>query len=247
MADRIITVTNPSVVTNDTLASYNNYSDVDGLLGSMTPTEAANGKTVTLSDGSVHQVTTKPVGTTNGEFTAVVSNSVEVDLSTGVLAPLELDIQHSTLPLVESPAGTWAGAAGAGALASCGCRSTPIAGDFEYVVDWVNISNYSGWGLDVTNTPDDTTFTNMDIIIYGAAPNVKLNNATETLDPGGDFTQGADRKVRLTRASGNMTLHYFDGSNWQLRHTFPVANNDTLYPWVCCEANDTITNPMTNA
>lgn len=81
MADKVITVTSPSVVTNDTLASYNNYSDQDGLLGSMTPAEASAGKTVTLSDGVVHQVTTKPVGTTNGEFSAVVSNAVSVDLT----------------------------------------------------------------------------------------------------------------------------------------------------------------------
>lgn len=82
MADRIITVTNPSVVTNDTLSGYNNYSDIDGQLGTtMTPTEATNGHTVALSDGVVHEVTTKPVGTTNGEFSAVVSNAVTVDLT----------------------------------------------------------------------------------------------------------------------------------------------------------------------
>lgn len=86
MADRIITVTNPSVVTNDTLASYNNYSDIDGLLGSMTIGEAAAGKTVSLSDGVTHVITTKPVGTTNGEFTSIVSNAVTVDLDSFIFS-----------------------------------------------------------------------------------------------------------------------------------------------------------------
>lgn len=79
--NKVITVTTPSVVTNDTLASYNAYSDQDGSLGSLSVAEAAAGKTFALSDGVVHSVTVKPVGTSNGEFSAVISNAVTVDLS----------------------------------------------------------------------------------------------------------------------------------------------------------------------
>lgn len=78
--NKVVTVTVASTVTNDTLASYNIYSDQDGLLDNMTPAEATAGHTVSLSDGVSHSVTVKPVGTSNGEFNQP-SNAVTVDLS----------------------------------------------------------------------------------------------------------------------------------------------------------------------
>jgi hypothetical protein len=79
--NKVVTVTDPSVVTNDVLSGYNIYSDQDGLLDNATPAEANAGHTVSLSDGVVHQVTAKPVGASNGEFSSVISNQFEVDLS----------------------------------------------------------------------------------------------------------------------------------------------------------------------
>ena len=87
MANKVITVTTPSVGTGDTVASYNAYSDQDGSLGSLSVAEAAAGKTFALSDGVVHSVTVKPVGTSSGEYNAP-SNAVTVDLS----APSEINI-----------------------------------------------------------------------------------------------------------------------------------------------------------
>ena len=76
--DKVVKVTNPSVGTGDTLASYNVYSDQDGLLGNLTAANAADpGLTVSLTDGLLHAVTAKPVGTSSGEFNAA-SNIVEV-------------------------------------------------------------------------------------------------------------------------------------------------------------------------
>jgi hypothetical protein len=89
--NKVVTVTNASVVTNDTLEGYNFYSDQEGatpLNGGtvVTPANAAAGQTYALTDGVVHSVTAKPVGTTNGEFTAVVSNAVTVDLAASSFA-----------------------------------------------------------------------------------------------------------------------------------------------------------------
>lgn len=78
--DKIITVTTIPTKTADTVASYNAYSSVDGLLGSLTPAEAATGKTFSLSDAN-HNITVKAVWTTAGESTTNVSNIVVVDLS----------------------------------------------------------------------------------------------------------------------------------------------------------------------
>jgi hypothetical protein len=84
-----VTVTAASVVTNDTLAGYNIYSNQDGKLNTsvVAPATAAAGVDYSLTDGVVHNITAKPVGTINGEFTAVSSSAVSVDL-TGAGAPV---------------------------------------------------------------------------------------------------------------------------------------------------------------
>lgn len=105
MADKIITVTVQSIVTNDTLDSYNNYSDIDGSLGSMTVQESIDGKEVALSNGEVHEVTTKPVGTTNGEFSAVVSNSVQVDTGAAGDVMYDTDLAGNDFTDWTSPTG----------------------------------------------------------------------------------------------------------------------------------------------
>lgn len=79
--NKIITVTTIPTRTGDTVASYNAYSSVDGLLGTLTPAEAAAGKTFALSDGASHNVTVKTVWTTAGESTTNESNIVVVDLT----------------------------------------------------------------------------------------------------------------------------------------------------------------------
>lgn len=84
--NKVVTVTVASVVTGDTLEGYNFYSDQEGatpLNGGtvVTPANAAAGQTYALTDGVVHSVTAKPVGVSNGEFSAVVSNAVSVDLT----------------------------------------------------------------------------------------------------------------------------------------------------------------------
>jgi hypothetical protein len=65
------------------LAGYNFYSDQDGKLNGATvaPATAEGGVTYSLTDGVVHSVTAKPVGVSNGEFSAVVSDAVSVDLT----------------------------------------------------------------------------------------------------------------------------------------------------------------------
>lgn len=82
MANKIVKVTSPSVVTGDTLASYNVYTDKPSaktLVGTMTPAEASAGKTLAFADGLNHNVSVYPVGTTTGEFNEE-SNVVVVDL-----------------------------------------------------------------------------------------------------------------------------------------------------------------------
>lgn len=79
--NKLITVTTIPTKTGDTIASYNAYSSIDGLLGAMTPAEAAAGKTFALSDGSSHDITVKAVWTTAGESTTNVSNIVVIDLT----------------------------------------------------------------------------------------------------------------------------------------------------------------------
>lgn len=79
--DKVIKVITIPTRTGDTVASYNAYSSVDGLLGVMTPAEAVAGKTFALSDGASHNVTVKAVWTTAGESTTNVSNIEVVDLS----------------------------------------------------------------------------------------------------------------------------------------------------------------------
>ena len=78
-----ITVTSPSVVTNDTLLGYNFYSDEDGKLNTtvVAPATANAGVDYSLSDGVSHNITAKPVGTANGEFAAVESEVISVDLT----------------------------------------------------------------------------------------------------------------------------------------------------------------------
>jgi hypothetical protein len=84
-----VTVTAASVVTNDTLAGYNIYSNIDGKLNTsvVAPATANAGVDYSLTDGVIHNITAKPVGTVNGEFTAVASSAVSVDL-TGAGAPV---------------------------------------------------------------------------------------------------------------------------------------------------------------
>ena len=84
--NKVVTVTAASVVTGDTLEGYNFYSDQEGatpLNGGtvVTPANAAAGQTYALTDGVVHSVTAKPVGVSNGEFSAVESSAVSVDLT----------------------------------------------------------------------------------------------------------------------------------------------------------------------
>lgn len=80
--NKIVTVTTiPTRSDADTVASYNIYSNIDGLLDNMSPAEAAAGHTVSLSDGSLHNVTVKTVWTTAGESTTNVSNIEVVDLT----------------------------------------------------------------------------------------------------------------------------------------------------------------------
>jgi hypothetical protein len=83
--NKTLTVTIASIGTNDTLVSYNIYSDQDGLLDNATPTEATNGHIVSLSDGVLHSITAKPVGTL-GEYNNP-SNAVSVDLTVSFTAP----------------------------------------------------------------------------------------------------------------------------------------------------------------
>ena len=123
---KVVTVTAASVGTGDTLASYNIYSDQDGLLDNASVAEATAGHTVSLSDGVVHSVTVKPVGTSSGEYNAP-SNAVTVDLS----APSEINIT----PLFNIP-GEWTitgtNYINNGATSpNYGVYNTLISGDFE--------------------------------------------------------------------------------------------------------------------
>lgn len=79
--NKLIKVTVIPTLTGDTIASYNVYSNIDGLLGTMTIAEAASGKLFALSDGASNNITVKGVWTTGGETTTAGSNVVVVDLS----------------------------------------------------------------------------------------------------------------------------------------------------------------------
>lgn len=83
--NKVIKVTVNPTLTGDTIASYNVYSSVDGLLGAMTIAEAAAGKLFALSDGVSHNITVKGVWTTGGETTTEGSNVVVVDLSSSYI------------------------------------------------------------------------------------------------------------------------------------------------------------------
>jgi len=77
--NKTITVITPSVVSNDTLDSYNVYSSVDGLLANITPAEASAGYVISLTDDAIHNVYARPVGIINGEFGNATSNLIIED------------------------------------------------------------------------------------------------------------------------------------------------------------------------
>ncbi len=86
--NKTVTVTTPSIVSNDTLVSYNVYSNIDGLLGNMTPSQASDGFVISLSDNAIHNVYARPVGVINGEFVNATSNIVVEDTSLDTEAPV---------------------------------------------------------------------------------------------------------------------------------------------------------------
>ena len=124
---KVVTVTAASVGTGDTLASYNIYSDQDGLLDNASVAEATAGHTVSLSDGVVHSVTVKPVGASSGEYNAA-SNAVSVDLSGGGGT-----LTFSTLVgLTESPTGTFINNGGGTHLTSYAVSNRNFCGSIYY-------------------------------------------------------------------------------------------------------------------
>jgi len=98
---KVVTTTVASVGTGDTLASYNIYSDQDGLLDNATPAEANAGHTVSLSDGVVHSITAIPVGISSGEYATGVSNAVSVDLTTSETLLLDNDFSSNYNGIIE--------------------------------------------------------------------------------------------------------------------------------------------------
>lgn len=83
MANKQVRVTTASIVTGDTLVSYNVYTDkpvARTLVGTMTPAEATAGKSLAFANSLNHNVTVYPVGNITGEFNSP-SNIVVVDLT----------------------------------------------------------------------------------------------------------------------------------------------------------------------
>jgi hypothetical protein len=144
--NKVVTVTAASVVTGDTLEGYNFYSDQEGatpLNGGtvVTPANAAAGQTYALTDGVVHSVTAKPVGVSNGEFSAVVSNAVSVDLSSTGTVPT-FTLAGGTSTWVESPTNTFTDQAGDGAYDAFAVSTTTFSGDFDFRVDFDDATNH---------------------------------------------------------------------------------------------------------
>lgn len=80
--NKIVTVTVLPTRTGDSVASYNVYSSIDGLLDNMSPAEAISGAfIISLSDGVTHDITVKTVWTIYGESTTNISNVVVVNLT----------------------------------------------------------------------------------------------------------------------------------------------------------------------
>jgi len=135
-----ITVTVPSVVTNDTLAGYNFYSNQMGKLNTnvVSPATAEAGVNYSLTDGVIHNITAKPVGTTNGEFTAVTSAVVVSDLS------------------AEAAAMVTSGEVGA-------VNSTTIVLTANESLQVVNASGANGFTIDNTAEGTAITVTNVEV------------------------------------------------------------------------------------
>ena len=238
MASRVITVTDPSVVTNDTLDSYNNYSDVDGLLGSMTPAEAAAGKTVTLNDGNVHQVTTKPVGTANGEFSAVISNAVEVDLGSAYL--LEDDFTGTTIDTNK-----WNVTNPSSSIFITQNNELDVYADHTESVSSYTDYIYSNLSFNMATTKClsfDLKVDNQNELYWGFGFVINNDNRIQiqrSTTNGDIYVQARESAVNIIPATG----YTLDVSTYQRFKLLATATDTSIYHWTGASWNQIATSP----
>jgi hypothetical protein len=211
-----VTVTAASVVSNDTLAGYNIYSDEDGKLNGsvVSPATAAAGVDYSLSDGVLHSITAKPVGTINGEFAAVASSPVLVDLTGTIAAPTSLTVgtpTSTTIPL------TWVKSV------------TGVMVSYRVYDDGVLLQTFMG-DVDsgtLTSLTPSTTYTNLTVRAFNGtaespssnavngtttapASYVPLNTSNTTLSGTMAFTAGSPAYFSGTADQGRVTAQYLN-------------------------------------
>lgn len=176
MANKIITVTTIPTRTGDTVASYNAYTDAPSagtLIGTLTPAEAAAGKTFSLTDGLHHDVTVKTVWATAGESTTNESNVVIADLTT-IAAPTSLAAgtpTSTTIPL------TWVKSI------------TGVMTEYRVYDDGVLLQTFTGdvAAGTLTGLTASTTYTNLTVRAFdGTTESADSNAVNGTTAAGGD-------------------------------------------------------------
>lgn len=262
---KVVKVTSASVGTGDTLASYNVYSDQDGLLGNLTAANAADpGLTVSLTDGLVHDITAKPVGTSSGEYNAP-SNAVEVDLSGGSSIVFSDDFTGSTIDTAK-----WT-------IVNPTPSSISITQNNEIIYSTLNNTGDSPLGTDYiisktglevgTGTAVFSFDLYFETLGSGPSSNVGISKAT----PGntradifrigrsttentitfnatvGDVDESAANVVancydvyktfKIKFIDGACTFYHWDGSSWDLLNTRPSTYSGVFYIWGAAQNN----------
>jgi hypothetical protein len=201
MALKKITVTVASTVTNDTLQGYNFYSNIQGKLNVsvITPANATAGVDYNLTDGVSHDVTARPVGVTNGEFTSISSPIVLVDLSSQVGPQVTL------------------GEVG-------GVSSTVVVLTANRNLQVVNQAGANGFTID--NTAEGTSITVTNVEVQLAQPNKIFLTVTSGLKPASFGLVSVDYVGTFIKDTNNLNLQSI--SNLGLANTIVPAIYDLL-------------------